>query len=42
VLEIMHAILDSGRSGKRRTIASTIGRPLLVPLTSAEDWREHG
>lgn len=42
VLEIMHAILDSARVGERRTIASTIERPALVPLTPAEEWRRHG
>ena len=37
VLEIMHAIHDSG--GERRSIASTVEPPPLVPLTPAAEWR---
>ena len=39
VLEIMHGILDSARSGARLAIESTVERPALVPLTPAEEWR---
>ncbi|HEX4443328.1 MAG TPA: Gfo/Idh/MocA family oxidoreductase [Galbitalea sp.] len=41
VLEVMLAILESGRTGERGVIASTVERPPLVPLTSAESWRRH-
>jgi predicted dehydrogenase len=42
VLEIMQAILDSGRTGKRVTVESTTAPPALVPLTPAAEWRKHG
>jgi predicted dehydrogenase len=41
VLEVMLAILDSGRTGERGIITSTVERPPLVPLTTAEKWRSH-
>jgi predicted dehydrogenase len=39
VLEIMQAILDSGRSGGRLEITSTLERPSPVPLTPPAEWR---
>jgi predicted dehydrogenase len=42
IVEIMHSILESGRTGQRRAIESTVERPSLVPLTSASQWRGHG
>ncbi|MCU1422516.1 MAG: oxidoreductase [Microbacteriaceae bacterium] len=39
VLEVMHGILDSARTGDRRAIESTVERPPLVPLTAAAVWR---
>jgi predicted dehydrogenase len=41
VLEVMHAILESGDLGQRRAVTSTLKRPELVPLTQPAEWRKH-
>lgn len=38
VLEIMTALLDSAREGRRVTLRTTAPRPPLVPLTSPDEW----
>ena len=38
VLEIMTALLESGREGRRVDLRTTAERPTLVPLTPYEDW----
>ncbi|MFB2600033.1 Gfo/Idh/MocA family protein [Herbiconiux sp. P17] len=38
VLEVMTAILDSARSGRRLPIESRVERPPLVPLTPLSQW----
>ena len=39
VLEIMTALLTSARDGVRVPLTTTVERPSLVPLTTAEQWR---
>ena len=38
VLEIMTALLDSAREGRRITLRTTAPRPPLVPLTPHDEW----
>jgi predicted dehydrogenase len=40
VLEVMTALLDSARTGERRTLGTTVERPAPVPLTPRSAW--HG
>ena len=40
VLEIMTALLDSAREGRRIELTTTAERPPLVPLTPAAQWQE--
>ena len=42
VLEIMTALLDSGRRGTRVDLGTTVERPPLVPLTPYDQWSRDG